>query len=326
LDLSIIIVSWNCCSELLNCLDSIYNQTVNFEFEVIVVDNASSDDTIHQVISKYKKVKIIANDKNFGFPKANNQAIKQSQGDFILLLNPDTILLPEVLSICLNKMKEDQEIGALGPRLIYKNGEPQYEAGRRFIKISDLLYQSLYLHVIFPGSRIFNGQLMGEWKHDDDREVDCISGAFMLLRKAVLDQIGLLDEKLFMYFEDVEICHRIKMAGWKIWFQGTQTVIHISARSSRKSNKKLWILEGDVKCSMIEMLYGKKAKFGCRIIIGARSMIRIILWILMLPIKLFKFKNNNIESLNPIINLKLIQWSIKPSIIFKFFPERKYEN
>lgn len=322
MDLSIVIVSWNCCYELVSCLQSIFVGMEDLEFEVIVVDNASSDGTIAKISQEFKQATIIANNQNIGFPKANNIGIKVSKGEFVLLLNPDTILTKGVLKICVDKMRRMPQVGALGCRLIYPDGKPQYESGRRFLNLWDLLTQSFYLHTLFPKSSLFNRHLIGDWDHADEREIDCISGAFMLLRRKALEQVGYLSEKVFMYYEDIEMCFRLKQQGWKIWFLGTVTVIHLAGQSSAKSQQPLWLLEGDIKCRLMKLLYGDLAVLTCRVIIIIRSVFRLVVGLLLyIPAWLLGKLDFEPNLFKPYRNLQMLRWSVKPSSIHKYFPQ-----
>lgn len=317
--LSIIIISWNVKEKLNNCLKSIMD-IQDFSFEIIVIDNASKDGTVSFIKEKFPDIKIIENLENKGFPRANNQGIKVSRGEYILLLNPDTIVPKNTLEVCLQTIRLRRELGAIGVRLIYPDGTLQRESGRRFLSLWSIFCSGFYLNKIFPNSRIFNGHLMGEWNHSDDREVDCLSGAFMMIPRKILNQIGLLDE--MMYFEDMEICYRIYKSGWKILLLGSQFVIHYGGESSNQSNDTLSLLDGEVKYRIIKMIHGRYAGFGCRLIIGIRSIFRLFLGLLIyLPTHFFWNATKKMGLFRFSHNLLMIKWSIFPKSVIKFIPK-----
>jgi len=230
LDLSIIIVSWNVKSLLNQCLSSIFNNPPKVSFEVLVVDNNSHDGSAVMVKGKYPQVKLILNQTNLGFAKANNQAIQESQSRYILLLNPDTQVLPGTLDKMINFMETRPETGALGCKLLNPDGTTQPSC-RRFPTINLVLWENLFLSRWFPDVRIERDYKMTGWKHDDLREIDQPMGACLMIRSRILKEIGPMDEQFFMFFEEVDLCYRIKKAGWKIYFTPEAKVIHYSKQS-----------------------------------------------------------------------------------------------
>jgi GT2 family glycosyltransferase len=274
------------------------------------------------ISSEFPEVTLITNANNVGFAKANNQGIRASLGEYVLLLNPDTIVPQGVLDVSVAAIRGMPEVGVLGCRLVYADGSPQLEAGRRLPSIWDYALQSLYLHAFFPKSPIFNRVLMPDWDHADCREVECLMGAFMLFRREELISIGMLDEAVFMYHEDVEICHRIRQSGRKVWFLGTQTVVHLSGRSSAKADRPLWLLDGEIRCQLMRSLYGPRTALTCRWIIGMRSVLRfsvgLIAWI---PARVFGFAGREPDVFEISRSLRMLQWSIHPPSVFRYFPE-----
>ena len=231
-EISVITVNWNTRDLLRACLKSVYATLGDIALEIIVVDNASQDDSADVVAREFPEVQVIRNDANLGFAAANNIGIRRAQSDFVMLLNPDTELRPGAGSLMLDFMKAHPEVGLAGPRLISADGELQ-KSGRRF---------PTYLQEALATTRLF--RLVRSWydarmiwgRLDFDRsvEVDEVSGACMLIRRSALDQVGLLDERFFMYYEDVDLCYRLKKAGWKVYFVGEAEVVHRWAQGAIK--------------------------------------------------------------------------------------------
>ncbi|MFH1427036.1 MAG: glycosyltransferase family 2 protein [Patescibacteria group bacterium] len=219
MDLSIIIVSWNVREKLKENLKSIYEGKTllkgNLKFEVFVVDNNSKDGTAEIIKKEFSDVILIENNYNAGFAKANNQALKNARGDYILLLNPDMRVFPDTLLNMLNWMKNNKESGVASCRLVNKDGKNITNA-RRFPKIFDQLVIVLKLPHIFPG--VVSKYLMKDFNFSKEQTVDSVRGSFFMIRKEVLDKVGLLDERYFLWFEEVDYCQKIKKAGYKIMY------------------------------------------------------------------------------------------------------------
>ena len=229
--LSIIIVSWNVKKDLTNCLESIKSNLPKEAFEIIVVDNKSSDGTVETIKKNFPEVIIIANNRNLGFAAANNQGIKKSCGDYLLLLNPDTIVLPASLDILVQYMDKNPDVGICGPQLLNENGTIQFSA-RRFPTFRGALYR----HTVFRHLRIFKAEykkwLMKDFDHKIQKEVDQVMGAALLIKKAVIDSIGFMDETFFMYYEEVDLCYRAKQSGWRVAFVPDAKITHLGGKSS----------------------------------------------------------------------------------------------
>ncbi|MBN1796222.1 MAG: glycosyltransferase family 2 protein [Sedimentisphaerales bacterium] len=230
--LAIIIVSWNVKDELRNCLNSIAQYPPEDEFEIIVVDNGSTDGTADMLTKEYSSVKLTANEKNAGFAGGNNQGIETAKGEYIFLLNPDTIIKSGALDYLINYMDKNKDVGACGPRLRFADGKIQHSV-RRFPTMRGALYR----HTLFKSLGIFkskyNHWLMKDFAYDKTTDVDQIMGAALMIRKSVLDKVGYMDDKcFFMYYEEVDLCYRIKKAGWRIVFLPDVEVTHLGGRSS----------------------------------------------------------------------------------------------
>ena len=232
-DISIIIISWNVEKLLKECLTSIFSNQEDLRLEVYVVDNASKDNSCAMVSKEFPQVNLIRNKGNMGFTKANNQAIKAASGKYIFLLNPDTVILPGALKQMQLFMENNPKCGALGPKLLNPDGTLQLSC-RSFPTLGSQFITTFYLDILFPKSRIFGKYLMSYWAHDSISEVDQPMGAALFIRKEALVQAGLFDENIFILFDEVELCYRIKKAGWKIFFLPQAQIIHHGGQSFKQ--------------------------------------------------------------------------------------------
>jgi GT2 family glycosyltransferase len=223
----IVIVSYNVRDRLRDCLRNLSGQ------RVIVVDNASGDDSAAMVRAEFPAAELIANTGNRGFAAACNQGIAASTEDFILILNPDTLVTPAALQILLDTMRAESRAGACGPRILNPDGSLQPSC-RRFPTLPRLLLDEFGFGKLFPHSKFFGGYRMTWWAHDQLREVDQLMGAALLLRRSALERIGTFDERFFMYFEEVDLCLRLRDAGWKVLFVPGAQVIHHGGQSARQ--------------------------------------------------------------------------------------------
>jgi GT2 family glycosyltransferase len=232
--ISIIIVSWNVKSDLLNCLSSIKINKPHCSFEQIVVDNNSNDGTANIIKQQFPEVIFIENNENKGFSKANNQGIQRATGEYIFLLNPDTIVHPDALNILVDFLDKNPEAGACGPKLLNADGTIQPSV-RRFPTFRGILYA----HTFFRLMGLFRSQykewMMKDFNCDKQRNVEQIMGAAMMIRRSVIDTVGGMDENFFMYFEEVDLCYRIKEAGKQIVFLPDAIITHLGGRSSSQN-------------------------------------------------------------------------------------------
>ncbi|MDD5679709.1 MAG: glycosyltransferase family 2 protein [Candidatus Omnitrophica bacterium] len=232
-DISVVIVNWNVRDFLKKSLESIYRFTEDVDFEVWVVDNNSSDGSGEMVAKEFPQVHLIANKENLGFSRANNMALTKSNGRYVLLLNPDTELIDNSLKAMTMFMDDHADIDAIGCKLIFPDGSLQYSA-RHFPSLFTDFMESLGLDGAFPKSAFFNYYKMGEWDHDDMRPIDVPYGASLLIRRNTLEKIGFMDERFFMYYDEIDLCYQIKKNGGKIYFIPDIKIIHNSNRSSNQ--------------------------------------------------------------------------------------------
>lgn len=239
MDLSILIVSYNTCRLTLDCLQSVYESRTVYTYEVIVVDNASSDDSVVAIERDYPQVTLIPNSANTGFAKANNQAMAIAKGRYVLLLNSDTIVQPDTFQTMISYMDEHPDLGATGCKVILPNGTLDKACRRGFPTPSASFYYAFGFSKLFPDNPRFNQYQLGYLDPDDTYPVDCLVGAFMLVRQETIAQIGGLDETFFMYGEDVDWCYRIKQAGWGIQYYPGTYIVHYKGASSRRKPFKI---------------------------------------------------------------------------------------
>lgn len=237
--LSVVIVNYNVKSFLDQCLSSV-EQSTGFEmgkdFEVFVVDNHSVDGSAEMVREKHPGVNLIANPDNPGFAKANNQAIRISQGKYVLLLNPDTLIENDTLLKCVDFMESHPDAGGLGVKMIDGQGRYLKESKRGLATPRTSFYKITGLCKIFPRSKHFAAYYMGHLDPDKTHPVEILSGAFMMMRKATLDKVGLLDETFFMYGEDIDLSYRILLGGYKNYYFPETRIIHYKGESTKKGS------------------------------------------------------------------------------------------
>ncbi len=233
---SVIIVNYNVRAFLENALLSIQKAMTMVEGEIIVVDNASDDGSVEMVKQKFPGVKLIINERNLGFAAANNIAIRESQGSYILLLNPDSVLQEDTLKIMINFLDQRQDVGLAGCKILNPDGTLQLACRRSFPTPWVAFTKITGLSTLFPTTAFFGKYNLAYLDPDKTYEVDAVSGSFMFVRRKVIDIVGGLDEQFFMYGEDLDWCYRIKQAGWKIYYVHETKVIHYKGESVRRSD------------------------------------------------------------------------------------------
>jgi GT2 family glycosyltransferase len=234
--ITVIVVNYNVEHFLELCLTSVQAASHDLDVEVMVVDNHSSDDSMKRVKERFPDVIRIENTENLGFSRANNQAIRQATGRYILLLNPDTVITENTLRDCLDFMEEEPGAGALGVRMTDGSGNYLPESKRGLPTPWVSFCKAFGLNWLFPGSRRFGGYYLSYLDERKNHRVDVLSGAFMWLRKEALEKAGLLDESFFMYGEDVDLSYRITKAGYSNHYLGSLTILHFKGESTRRGS------------------------------------------------------------------------------------------
>jgi len=234
--LSVVIVNYNVRHFLKQCLNSVIKASEDIDTEIFVVDNNSADGSVEMIKKEFPAVKLIANDKNVGFSKANNQAIKQAKGEYILLLNPDTFVKEDTFRLVVEYMDKNPDVGGLGVKMIDGQGDFLPESKRGLPTPMVAFYKMSGLTKLFPKSKVFARYYLGHLDENEINDVEILSGAFMLLRKKVLDEIGLLDETFFMYGEDIDLSYRVLKAGYRnVYFPDTQ-IVHYKGESTKRGS------------------------------------------------------------------------------------------
>ncbi|HNR16679.1 MAG TPA: glycosyltransferase [Chitinophagaceae bacterium] len=236
LQLSVIIVNFNVKHFLEQCLHSVLKAAEGMATEVIVVDNNSSDNSIHYLLPKFPTVKFIANTENLGFAKACNEGLKASSGNYILFLNPDTIVPEDCFKKCISFFEQHTQAGALGVKMLDGSGRFLKESKRAFPSPLTSLYKLFGLAKLFPRSKTFSTYHLGHLAENKNHEVDVLAGAFMMVKKEILEKIGSFDETFFMYGEDIDLSYRIQKAGYKNYYFADCSIIHFKGESTRKGS------------------------------------------------------------------------------------------
>ena len=275
LDLSIIIVNWNTRDLTARCLSDVQATVKKIAYEIIVVDNNSSDGSQDMLRTQFPDVKLIANADNIGFARANNQGMIISDARYVLLLNSDAFVKADTIDRMVAFMDEHPDAGMAGCKLLYEDGSLQASCAT-FPTLGTEFYIALGLDKLFPNSKIFGRYLMTDWDYRSTREVDVIMGAFMLARKSVIDQVGMMDESFFMYSEEVDWCYRFKAAGWKILFTPEVECVHIWGGSSRAVKVETLIRLYRARVQFFRKHYGRLTAFLYKIILALNSLVRIV--------------------------------------------------
>lgn len=246
--LSILVVTFNHEREISDCIESIHQQCQIRPLEIIAIDNSSKDHTLACLESQSStlksesfEIRIIRNDENIGFTRAVNSGLAAAQGEFILLLNPDTVMRSGSLEFLVGFLKKSTSAGAAVPQLLHPNGEIQPSC-RRFPRYRYILFELLGLSRIFPRSRLFNAWKMGEFDHRSSREVEQPQGACFMFPGKIFQSIGQLDPRFFLFFSDVDYCRRIISAGYRIHFLPEAKVMHRKGSSVyRNRPETVWL-------------------------------------------------------------------------------------
>jgi len=234
--LSVIIVNYNVKAYLEQCLHTVFEALKGMEGDVFVVDNLSTDGSVEMVREKFPQVKLIANQDNVGFSRANNQAIRESTAEYTVLLNPDTVVGEDVFRKVVAFMDADPNIGGLGVKMIDGTGRFLPESKRGLPTPAVAFYKIIGLARLFPRSRVFGRYHLGHLQENEAAPIEILSGACMFLRKETLDKVGLLDEKFFMYGEDIDLSYRITLGGYANWYFPDARIIHYKGESTKKSS------------------------------------------------------------------------------------------
>lgn len=269
IELSIIIVSWNTVDLLDACLASIMAHPPDRRFEVIVVDNASTDGSTQMVRRQHPDVTLLENEKNVGFARANNQGLRQAVGRHLLLLNPDTEVRPDALETLFRFLEEHESAGAAGARILNPDETLQHSC----YPAPTLLNEWLHLFHLDRERR----QGMESWDVTQPRAVEVLLGACIMVRREALDNVGFLDERFFMYSEEVDFCHRLRKAGWSLHWVPQAQVVHHGGQSTRQAATDMFLQLYEAKLLYFRKHYGRGAARLYKLILLIGSLPRLIL-------------------------------------------------
>ena len=275
IDVSIVIVSWNTRDILRRCLRSICRHAKGIRFEVIVVDNASADGSSRMVREEFPSVILVENEKNRGFAAGNNQGMALARGRYLLLLNSDTTVLDNALVTLVSFADAHARAAVVGCRVLNPDRTLQPTCFM-FPSVLNMVLSSSYLYKVFPRSRFFGRERMTWWARDDQREVDVVTGCIMLVRSEAIAEVGVLDERFFMYGEETDWCYRLKQAGWKVMFTPAAEIIHMGGQSSKQREPEM-ILQR--RGSVLEFLRKHNSRFEY----GVASLLAFLFFSVRIP-------------------------------------------
>ena len=236
MDLSIVIVNYQTFELTKNTINSVFQYSYPFSYEILVVDNNSGDDSLAKLQEYFKdEVKFIASSENKGFAAGNNQALRICESNYVLLLNSDTIVWENTLSNIYNYMEEHVDVGAIGCRVLLENGELDKACKRSFPNVKNSFFRLFHI----PTKSKNDSYNLDNLPDDGIYEIDCLTGAFIFMRFGDLGKTAFLDENFFMYGEDIDLCYRIKQDEWKIIYYGKSCITHFKGASSKKQKSKL---------------------------------------------------------------------------------------
>ncbi len=230
---SVIIVSYNTRGFLRRCLESLRQHGSELVREIIVIDNASGDGSVEMIEEDFPEVKLVRNPTNVGYAKAVNRGVKLAEGDYFLILNPDIEVLEEAVGELVSFMEEHRDVGIAGAKLLNPDGSLQMSC-RTFYTLPVVLLRRTFLGKIFPNAAVVRRHLMADWDHACDREVDWVIGACLMVRREAYESVGGMDERFFLYFEDVDWCYRMKKHGWKVYYVHSAQMKHHHRRESAR--------------------------------------------------------------------------------------------
>ena len=235
---SALVVSYNVRPQLLDTLHTLY-ATSSPEIEVVVVDNASSDGSAAAVAEQFPQTTVISLEENVGFGRANNAGLDHSTGEFVLLLNPDVLVMDGCVRELAGFMRDHPDVGAAGPRIERPDGRLDLAARRAFPSPSTAFYRFSGLGRLFPRSPRFNRYNLGNLPPDQLQEIDSGTAACLMVRRAAIDQVGFFDPDYFMFGEDLDLCYRLKAAGWKVFYVPTARAVHLKGSSTRQATGRM---------------------------------------------------------------------------------------
>lgn len=278
MDVSIIIVAWNVRKFVQECLKSVYEHTKGIDFEVIYVDNASEDGSVEMVKGSFPDVRIIENNQNNGFIKANNQGIEISKGRYVLLLNSDTILLNNAIAKTVEFADNNPEAAVVGCRVLNPDQTLQRTCFM-YPSVLNMFLAATYLYKVFPKSRFFGRERMTWCDFDEPMEVETVCGCYSLVRREAIDQVGLMDEQYFVYGDDPDWCYRFKKAGWKVMFTPDGRIIHYGGQTTGQMRREFKLQLYGSELIFMKLHRSRLSFFIARFLTALFLFVRVPYWL-----------------------------------------------
>ena len=278
MDVSIIIVNWNTKGLLRDCLSSVCENAGEIDYEIIVIDNASTDGSAEMVKNDFKQVILIENSENRGFAAANNQGMVIAKGRYVLLLNSDTVVLDDAIAKTACFADENPQAAVIGCRVLNPDRTLQRTCFM-FPSVLNMLLSSTYLYKLFPKSRFFGREQMTWWDRNDVRPVDVVTGCYMLVRREAIEQVGMMDEQFFMYCEETDWCYRFREKGWMVMFAPVGQIIHFGGQSTAQKPVAMIV---QLRLSIIKFIkkrYGWPAHLIARFLVAFFFAVRLPVWL-----------------------------------------------
>jgi len=273
-DVSVVVVSWNTRGLLRNCLGSILSCAGGVPFEIIVIDNASSDGSADMVAADFPTAKIIRNVRNRGFAAANNQGLRVARGRYVLLLNPDTLILNGAIAETVRFADAHPDAAVVGCHTLCGDGRLQYNCFL-FPSLVNLFLSLTRLNRLYPRNRFFGRERMTWWDYDTPRIVDVVAGCFMLVRRRAIDDVGLMDESYFMYSEETDWCWRFRRNGWKTMYTPDATIVHFREGSTSQCAAYMQILHRRSLLLFLERKSGTATRWVANALFTVAAIVRL---------------------------------------------------
>lgn len=284
-DVSVCIVNWNTRELLRACLASIAARTRACRVEVIVVDNASSDDSVEMVRREFPDVRLVPSRVNHGFARGSNLAASMATGDYVLFLNPDTELVTDAIGGLWRFLCAHPGHGVAGCRLLNTDGSIQSTCASEMPGLRNELASMLFLDRLFPRSRLFAARELAWWDHADTRDVDCLSGACMMLPRPLLERLGGFDARVFMYGEDLDLCCRVRAAGLRVGYVADESIYHHEGAGSRQRGRSFAPLrQRGANYFFLRKNFGARAALGYRAAVAVGAAARLCGAVLASPL------------------------------------------
>jgi GT2 family glycosyltransferase len=277
-EVSVVIVTWNGKKYALECLESL--RTAHPNLEVIVVDNASTDGTPEAIEAAYPEVKLIRNTENLGFAKANNAGIAVASADFVALVNSDVVVPPGCLQKMVQFLKAHSDVGLIGPKMMSPSGGVG-QSVNQLPTVWNYFCFALGLHFVMPNSKAFGGYIMSAYPYNQTEDVEVLTGWFWLSPRAAVTQVGGLDERFFMYGEDLDWCYRFRKAGWRIVFFADSEALHYGAASSGQAPVRFYLEMVRANLQYFKKHYGWFGAASFVLSTGIHEVIRLVAYGMM---------------------------------------------